>query len=116
MCLHSKRKLGLCWLSATKPNLQPVEPVTTTLYFQFVLYAKCINHVLRLVAGVGEMKVGNPLQVSSYLSAVIDDKVKLTNNLSSTSYIIIVNYRTLVLSDLNLFAGHHIENSEIHLD
>ena len=31
--------------------------------------------LFRLVAGVGEMKVGNPLHIDSYLSAVIDDKV-----------------------------------------
>ena len=31
--------------------------------------------LFRLVAGVGEMKVGNPLNIDSYLSAVIDDKV-----------------------------------------
>ena len=34
-----------------------------------------LSMLFRLVAGAVEMKVGNPLHIDSYLSAVIDDKV-----------------------------------------
>lgn len=37
------------------------------------------------MAGVGEMKVGNPLEVQSYLSAVIDDKVRMDGRCTESS-------------------------------